>query len=65
MSFNFLSLTNFQLILRLFPHLTHLTFATFTNDLDFISATMWHSFISLHLLELKKLQFHIKLIGKL
>jgi hypothetical protein len=64
MSFNFLSLNNFQLILKLFPLLKHLIFSTLTNELDFISASMWHSFISLNLLELKKLQFFIKITGK-
>ena len=65
MRFYFLSLENFQSILRLFPHLTHLTFSTATHDPDFISPSVWHSFISVNLLELKRLQFHIRLTGKL
>ncbi|CAF1277323.1 unnamed protein product, partial [Didymodactylos carnosus] len=62
-SFHFLPLTDFHLILRLFPHLTHLTFSTSTYDLNFISASIWHQFISINLLKLKQLQFYIEVIG--
>jgi len=65
MKFNFLSLNHFHLILRLFPHLTHLTFSTLTNDENFISPSIWHQFICTSLLELKQLQFHIEIKGKL
>lgn len=64
MKFNFLLLSNLHLILRLFPHLTHLTFGTLTDDIDFISPLVWHEFLSTYLLELKQLQFHIQIRGK-
>jgi hypothetical protein len=63
--FYFFSLTDFHLILRLFQHLTELTFSTLTNDVNFISPLLWHEFISTYLLELKQLQFYVEIIGKL
>ncbi len=64
MNFNFLLLTNFQLLLRLFPHLMYLTFSTISNDFDIISPLIWHDFISTNLLELKQLQFFIQIMSK-
>ncbi len=64
MKFNFLPLTSFHLILLLFPHLTHLNFSTLTTDMDFISSSIWHEFISTYLLELTQLQFHITITGE-
>ncbi len=48
----------------LFPHLTHLAFSTVTNEMDFISPTEWHQFISTNLLELTQLRFHIEIKGQ-
>ncbi len=64
MKFNFLSLINFHLLLRLFPHLKHLTFSTLTDEIDFISPTIWYEFISTNLLELRQLQFHMEIKGE-
>ncbi len=64
MKFNFLSLMNFHLLLRLFPHLKHLTFSTFStlsDDINFISPSIWYEFISSNLLELTQLQFHMEI----
>ncbi|CAF1534124.1 unnamed protein product [Rotaria magnacalcarata] len=61
MSFNYLSFTNFQLVVKLFPNLRHLTLSTFNDDLDFVSAAIWHRFISTQLLKLEKFQFHIRI----
>ncbi|CAF3357553.1 unnamed protein product [Rotaria socialis] len=61
MSFNYLSLTNFQLVVKLFPNLRHLTLSTFNDDLNFVSAAIWHRFISTYLLKLEKFQFHIRI----
>lgn len=62
--FNYLSLTSFHSFLLLFPYLISLKFSALTHELDFLSASIWHSFISSHLLHLKKLQFYIKVCGK-
>ncbi len=64
MKFNFLSLTNFHLLLRLFPHLKYLTFSTLTSDIDYISPSIWYEFISTNLLELRQLQFHMEIKGE-
>ena len=61
MKFFFLPLINFHLLLRLFPHVTHLTFATLTFDNDFISPTVWHDFLSMNFSQLQQLQFHIEI----
>jgi hypothetical protein len=62
--FCFLSLTNFHLILRLFPYLKYLSFSTLALEDDFISPSIWYEFISTNLLELKRLQFYIKIKGE-
>ncbi|CAF0988067.1 unnamed protein product [Rotaria sp. Silwood1] len=63
MSFHYLSLTDFQLVLKLFPNLRHLTFSTSTFDLNFASSTIWHEFISTNLTKLEKFQFYIRITG--
>ncbi|CAF1450055.1 unnamed protein product [Rotaria sordida] len=63
MYFNYLSLTDFHLVLKLFPNLRHLTFSTSTFDLNFASSTIWHEFISKNLLKLEKFQFYIRITG--
>ncbi|CAF3473607.1 unnamed protein product [Rotaria socialis] len=63
MSFYYLSLTDFHLVLKLFPNLRHLAFSTSTFDMNFASATMWYEFITNNLLELKKFQFYIQVTG--
>lgn len=60
-SFNYLSLSDFQLVLKLFPNLKHLTLSTLNSDFDFISATTWQQFISTNLLKLEKFQFYIRI----
>ncbi|CAF4667406.1 unnamed protein product, partial [Rotaria sp. Silwood2] len=62
-SFDYLSLTDFHLVLKLFPNLKHLTFLTWTSDLNFASSTIWHDFISKNLLKLEELQFYIRVTG--
>ncbi|CAF1632722.1 unnamed protein product [Rotaria sordida] len=65
MYFNYLSLTNLHLVLKLFPNLRHLTFSTSTFDLNFASSTIWHEFISKNLLKLEKFQFYIRITGSI
>ncbi|CAF2217476.1 unnamed protein product [Rotaria magnacalcarata] len=63
MSFNYLSLTDYHLVLKLFPNLRHLAFSTSTFDMNFASATIWYEFITNNLLELEKFQFYTQVTG--
>lgn len=64
MSFDYLPLADFHLVLKLFPKLRHLALSTSTFDMNFASATIWYEFITNNLLELEKFQFYVQVSGK-
>lgn len=61
--FSFLPLTNFHLLLQLFPPITDLMFVTITTEMDYMSHSLWHAFLSTNLLHLTKLRFHMEIKG--